>query len=104
MPLIPRPVLMPLGQARDRAVNYTRGIRGPEYLVKDGEGRPWSVEADAVKELSSFDREGAFDEPLSGILMATRCRLTLTRSAPLIRLGKHWRCYALCAGAGKCAE
>jgi hypothetical protein len=76
MPFIPRRVLMPLGQARDRAVHYTRGIRGPEYLVKDGEGRPWSVEAAAVRELSSFDREGAFDDPPPGnAVRLTGCEL-----------------------------
>jgi hypothetical protein len=65
-PLIRGRLLMPLAQARDRALHYARGCRGPKFLVDDAEGRPWTVADDAVRELSCFEREGAFDAPLSG--------------------------------------
>ena len=64
MPLIPCRVLMPLRLARDRALHYARGVKGPKFLVVGADGRPWTVPDAAVRELSWLDREGVFDDPL----------------------------------------
>jgi hypothetical protein len=64
VPLIRGRLLLPLAEARDRALHYARGVRGPEYLVKGPKGRPWTAPDEAVRELSTFEREGAFDDPL----------------------------------------
>jgi hypothetical protein len=52
--------------ARDRAWHHVQGVRGPKYLVVDAEGRPWTVEDAAVRELCQLERENAFDDPLPG--------------------------------------
>jgi hypothetical protein len=63
-PLLKGRLLAPLTQVRDRAWHYARGVRGPKYLVEDAEGRPWTAPDEAIRELSHFEREGAFDDPL----------------------------------------
>jgi hypothetical protein len=63
-PLFKGYLLAPLSQARDRAWHYARGVRGPKYLVEDAAGRPWTALDEAIRELSHFEREGAFDDPL----------------------------------------
>jgi hypothetical protein len=70
-PLIPHRLLMPMSQPRDRALNYARGVAGPKYLVENADGRPWTAGNDAIKEPSCFEREGAFDDPLTAFV-ATR--------------------------------
>jgi hypothetical protein len=52
--------------ARDRAWHHVQGVRGPKYLLVDAEGRPWTVEDAAVRELCQLERENAFDDPLPG--------------------------------------
>jgi hypothetical protein len=66
MPLIPRRVLMPLSQARDRALHYARGLKGPKFLVEGTDGKPFTVPDAAVMELCGLDRAGAFDDPPPG--------------------------------------
>jgi hypothetical protein len=66
MPLIPRRVLMPLSQARDRALHYARGVKGPKFLVDGADGKPFTVPDAAVWALCDLDREGAFDDPPPG--------------------------------------
>ena len=90
-PLFKGYLLAPLSQARDRAWHHVQGVRGPKYLVVDAEGRPWTVEDAAVRELCQLERENAFDDPLPGnavrltgrdLLAAIAGRLWLLYSRP----------------------
>jgi hypothetical protein len=63
-PLLRGCLLASFNIARDRAWHHVQGVRGPKYLVVDAEGRPWTVEDAAVRELCRLERENAFDDPL----------------------------------------
>jgi hypothetical protein len=65
-PLLRGCLLASFNIARDRAWHHVQGVRGPKYLVVDAEGRPWTVEDAAVRELCQLERENAFDDPLPG--------------------------------------
>jgi hypothetical protein len=65
-PLFKGYLLTSFNIARDRAWHHVQGVRGPKYLVVDAEGRPWTVEDAAVRELCQLEREGAFDYPPPG--------------------------------------
>jgi hypothetical protein len=62
VPLIRGHVLMLLSQARDRALRYAQGVRRDRYLVESNSAI-WTVSDGAIRELSGYENQGAFDDP-----------------------------------------
>ena len=61
IPLFPRYLFIPVGEARSRQLHHVRGLIGHSYLLASGE-RLWTCSAEIIFEIAKAENEGRFDE------------------------------------------
>ena len=67
-PLIPCRLLVPLASARAREMHYVKGVRGPDYLLKTGDGKPLTIADAMVRELAEARARRRFRRSLSAAM------------------------------------